>query len=147
MSLPGNLVESVRSGSALLCLGAGASIGAQRADGSSPPDGRMLRDRLCDRFLDGRHKDESLGWVAELALAQADQFTVQDFVASHFTDLTPAAFHYLLPTFKWRGVISTNYDRVVEEAYLGGSPIGCKTSCPYSATRIGLIARCATRTR
>src|SRR4029078_9101227 len=29
----------------------------------------------------------------------------------------PADFHRLLPTFKWRGIFTTNYDRLVETVY------------------------------
>jgi hypothetical protein len=132
MALPGQLFESVRAGAVVLCLGAGASIGATREDKSKPPDGRALRDRLCDRFLDGAHKEESLAWVAELAIAQADQFTVQDFVADQFSDFRPAQFHYHLPTIRWRGIVTTNYDRIIEEAFCG-SPDAVQKLVPIIA--------------
>jgi Flp pilus assembly protein TadD/cold shock CspA family protein len=55
--------------------------------------------------------------VAELAISETDLIEVQEFVAEQFRDLQPADFHHILPTFKWRGIATTNYDCVVEEAY------------------------------
>jgi hypothetical protein len=96
----------------VLFLGAGASIGARKPSGQSAPDGTRLRDQLCERFLGGRYKNESLAWVAELAISETDLSTVQDFIADLFRDLEPADFHLLVPTFKWQGLVTTNYDRV-----------------------------------
>jgi hypothetical protein len=117
LQLPAWLVEEARRGRVVLFLGAGASIGARKPSGQSAPDGPQLRDQLCDRFLGGRYKNESLAWVAELAISEADLSTVQDFIADLFRDLEPADFHLLMPTFKWRGLVTTNYDRVVERSY------------------------------
>jgi len=117
MNLPQNLVNQVRQGRAVLFLGAGASLGAQTPDGREPPLGDELRDRIAEQFLTGDYSSESLAWVSELAISATDLYEVQDFIANQFRELRPADYHLLIPTFRWRGIATTNYDRVVETAY------------------------------
>jgi hypothetical protein len=117
LNLPTALIEEVRRGRVVLLLGAGASMGSQTPTGRKPLNGDGLRDALADRFLGGKKKDSALAWVAELAISETDIGTVQDFIADLFRDLQPAPFHRKLPTFKWRGIATTNYDTIVETAY------------------------------
>ena len=117
MMLPAPLVDSVRSGRAVLFLGSGASIGAVNGAGVAPPTGDELRDMTSQQFLAGQHSKDSLAWVAQLAIVQADLFTVQDFIADKVRGLIPAYFHRLLPTFRWRGIVTTNYDTLIEDTY------------------------------
>ena len=117
MDIPKPLIEQCRDGRVVLFLGAGASIGAVRDDGAGPPSGLVLRDLLVERFLDENFASESLAWVAELAQSATDLGTVQDFVAKQFEDLRPAEFHRNIPTFSWRGLVTTNYDRLLERTY------------------------------
>jgi hypothetical protein len=117
MDLAENLIRQVRQGRAVLFLGAGGTKGARTPDGTEPPLGNELRDRIARRFLTGKYSSESLAWVTELAISATDLFEVQDFIADQFRDLNPAEFHLLIPTFRWRGIATTNYDRVLETAY------------------------------
>lgn len=116
-SVPATLVEEVRSGRVVLLLGAGATEGASCKDGSAPPRTAELRDRLSARFLGNAYKNESLSWVAELSVSEASLPQVQDFIAAQLDDLQPATYHLLLPTFRWRGLFSTNFDRLCENTY------------------------------
>ncbi len=118
MNIPAQLIDQVKQGRIVLFFGAGASIGATKADGAAPPIGNQLRDQLCDKFYGGKRKDRSLAWVTELAISQVGLVKVQEFVAEKFRGLSPADFHLILPTFKWRAIVTTNYDRVVEDSYL-----------------------------
>ena len=117
MDLPQNLINQVRQGRAILFLGAGATKGARTIDGRDPPLGNGLRDRIAERFLTGDYSSESLAWVSELATSASDLFEAQDFIADQFRDLRPAEYHLLIPTFRWRGIATTNFDRVIESAY------------------------------
>jgi hypothetical protein len=117
LKLPDALIEEARRGRIVLLLGAGASYGARAPDGRRPLSGNELRDALSDRFLGGKAKDSSLAWVAELAISETDLGTVQDFIADILGDLQPAPFHAKLPTFRWRGIATTNYDTIIESAY------------------------------
>ncbi len=134
MELPKNLVHQVRQGQTVLFLGAGATIGAQTPDEKKPPLGNELRDRIAEQFLTGDYSSESLAWVAELAISATDLFEVQDFIADQFRDLKPADFHLLIPTFKWRGLATTNYDRVVETAY-NSSGEAIQTVVPFLSNK------------
>lgn len=116
MIIPPPLLNQVREGRAVLFLGAGATIGAQ-VDTGKPPVGDELRDLIADRFLPNGYSDESLAWVSELAQSSTDLMEVQDFIADQFRNIQPAAFHELIPTFAWRGIATTNYDRLVEVVY------------------------------
>lgn len=115
--IPANLLQSVASESAVLFLGAGASYGASHPRGERIPSGETLRDRLSDRFLGGELKSRSLAEVAELAASESDLVAVQSFIKDIFKDFGPAPFHSLIPTFRWHGIASTNFDLILETIY------------------------------
>ena len=117
MEIPSALVNQVRQGRVVLFLGAGATIGAKMGGSDGPPSSDQLRDRITKRFLPSHSSDHSLAWVAELASSATNIFEVQDFIARQFMDLRPATFHSLIPTFVWRGLATTNYDRLIEIVY------------------------------
>jgi tetratricopeptide (TPR) repeat protein len=117
MQLPEFLVNEVFAGRVVLCLGAGASMGATTPRGDAAPNSDRLRELLADKYLGGEFKGESLAYVAELAISEHNLFDVQDFVADQFRDLAPAPFHGLIPTFRWRAIYTTNFDTVIEQVY------------------------------
>lgn len=117
VELPRHLVAECKEGRLVLFLGAGASIGAVQPSGGKMVLAPELRDLIASRFLGTRGSTESLAWIAELAQSASDLFTVQDFIAEQFAQLEPAQFHNLIPTFRWRGIATTNFDRLVERVY------------------------------
>jgi len=117
MELSQTLINQVRQGRAVLFLGAGATKGARTPDGKEAPTGNELRELITERFLRGDYSTESLAWVSELAISATNLFDVQDFIADQFRGLRRAEYHLLIPTFRWRGIATTNYDRVIEIAY------------------------------
>ena len=119
MDIPRSLLNSVQSGQAVLVLGAGASLGATSPDGRVSPTSSELSGAIAERFLGEEHCSTPLSSVAELAVSESDLFTVQEFIRSMFQNIQPAPFHMLLPTFKWAGLATTNFDLVVERAYEG----------------------------
>ncbi len=119
MDIPYNLLRSVESGQAVLVLGAGASMGALSPSGKAAPTSLELASAIAKRFLGDQFSDRPLSSVAELAISESDLFTVQEFIRSLFHDLAPASFHKLLPTFKWAGLATTNFDLIIERAYQG----------------------------
>jgi hypothetical protein len=116
-NLPGALVETIRRGEAVLFLGAGASRGALSDNGSVIPTSPGLAKALSDRFLGGEDADRPLAVVTELAVSETDLLTVQTFLRELFIHFHPAPFHKLIPTFRWAGLVTTNYDLIVEESY------------------------------
>lgn len=117
MELPHSLIHAIESQSAILFLGAGASFGALHPNGDKIPSGDTLRDMLADRFLGGALKDRPLASVAEFCVNESSLVSVQSFIRDHFRDFQPAAFHDLIPTFGWHGIVGTNYDLIIERAY------------------------------
>ena len=117
MEIPENLIDSVREGKVVLFLGAGASVGAKSAEGSEPPSGAELSNLLSKQFLGEEDADQQLNIVAEYAINETDMITVQTYLRDVFVGFQPSEFHKLIPTFKWAGLATTNYDLIIERAY------------------------------
>jgi cold shock CspA family protein len=115
--LPTPLIDAVREGRGVLFLAAGASYGAHHPQGNKVPDGNRLRDLICDRFLNGELKSSTLIECADYAIDSHDLNTFQQFIRDTFVDFLPAPFHYLIPSFNWNSIFTTNYDLLVEKAY------------------------------
>jgi len=116
-SLPKVLVDNIKEHSLVLFLGAGASIGAEHPQKKPIPSGKELAKMLVDKFLGSEYRGIPLLRAAELAIAQSDLFTFQDYVASVFRDFGPGDHHRLVPRFLWQAIFTTNYDLVIERAY------------------------------
>lgn len=116
-ALPTALVNEIREGHAVLVLGSGASMGAKNEEGRDFPTTRQLAKLIAERFLESHREGDDLAWVAELASSATHLYQVQDFVAEQFAKPQLAEHHALLPTFLWRGLATTNYDRLVERSY------------------------------
>ena len=115
------LLSQIRDGNAMLFLGAGAAYGAIGANGEEPLSANDLRDKLSDEFLGGNLKDRSLSEVAEYAKNESSLHDVQKFIYNLFEPLLPASHHFLIPTFRWHAIITTNYDFLIERAYSDAS--------------------------
>ena len=50
--------------------------------------------------------------VADYARHEASLGKVQALIRSIFLELKPADFHLKIPTFRWRAIVTTNYDLV-----------------------------------
>ncbi|MEM1114484.1 MAG: SIR2 family protein, partial [Pseudomonadota bacterium] len=107
----------IAKGQAILFLGAGASIGGLDSEGRPPLTGDQLRDQLSDVFLGGQMKDAPLARVAAIAREQAGENAFRGKVRECFAGLVPAVFHQKIADFKWRAIVTTNFDTIVEEAY------------------------------
>ena len=102
----------------MLVFGAGASRGATRADQHHVPHSASeLGQRLADRFLAGKYSDLPLNQISDYAISESSLVDVQEFIRDIYEPLDPAPFHGLIPKFRWYGLATTNYDRVVEKAY------------------------------
>ena len=117
VDLPSNLVNQVSEGKVVLVLGAGASRDAVGRQGRRIPNGKELAALLVERFLTPAHAEIGLSAVAELAINETDLSTVQDFIADLVTSISPTVGHTLLPSLRWRGIVTTNYDTLIEDAY------------------------------
>ena len=117
MEIPDFLKTQVREGKVVLVFGAGASTGAVSSTGATPPVGAALGKLLSDRFLGGKFGSAPLSQISEYAISESSLIDVQEFIRGVFEDFEPAPFHRLVPRFRWHGLATTNYDRIVEKAY------------------------------
>ena len=117
MHLPDYLKTQVREGNVVLVLGAGASRDTAQRDGAVACDSTQLARRIADHFLEGKFSTSSLSQISEYAISESSLIDVQEFIGSIFEGLEPAPFHSLIPTFRWYGLATTNYDTIIEKAY------------------------------
>lgn len=117
MDIPAPLKTAIEEGNVVLMLGAGASLGAKDSKGNSPPTASQLASILAHRFLSPDHANYPLTQVGDFAASEGGLFQVQDFLADLFKPFEPSPAHKLLPSFRWRAIVTTNYDCLVEDAY------------------------------
>lgn len=118
MNIPHHLVEQIRVGKAILFLGAGASYGATATtEPKNPPLGKKLGELLSDKFLGGDSKDKSLSIIGEYSIDASDLRTTQEYIAEVFTRFSPSPTQKAIADFRWAGLITTNYDQIIEKAY------------------------------
>jgi tetratricopeptide (TPR) repeat protein len=112
-----SLVDSVKNGKAVLFLGAGASVGAKSDAGQSIPLGNELKTLITKKFLGGGFDELDFKTIYDFACSKASVREVQFFLYETLRSYGPAPQHMLLPKFVWAGILTTNYDLVVERAY------------------------------
>lgn len=117
MEIPSILETQVQQGKVVLILGAGASKEARDDKDRTPPNGSQLGRMLADKFLGGKHKDLMLSQIAEYAISESDLIQVQEYIREVFQAFKPTEAHKLMCSFTWHGLATTNYDRLIEEAY------------------------------
>ena len=118
MDIPPILKDNIESGRAVLLLGAGASLEAMDSKGNTAPSTEELKSLLARKFLSPAFEQYPLSQVAEIAISEADLLTVQEYIREVFEPLEPTQGHGLLCSFRWHGLATTNFDRLVEKAYL-----------------------------
>ena len=117
MDIPTPLRSAIEEGNVVLMLGAGASLSATDKFGNHPPTASALAKLLAIKFLNDSYSSLPLNQVGEYAINESDLFSVQDYIREVFLPFEPSASHLVLPTFRWRAVVTTNYDCLIEDAY------------------------------
>jgi hypothetical protein len=124
INIPSHILEAIGKGECTLFFGAGAS----RTTGS--PTGEGLSDLITDRFLGypgwkpkagtslARDWGLNLGMAVSLASAQGiERGNILTFVKTELSRTKPSPAHLKIPWFRWRAIVTTNYDRLIEDAY------------------------------
>lgn len=118
MDIPFYLIEQIRAGKVILFLGAGASFGATSpTPPTSPPSGKELGRLLSEKFLGGDSTEKPLSLIAEYCIDASDLRSVQRFIAEIFNPFKPSATQKSIADFRWAGLVTTNYDQIIEKAY------------------------------
>ena len=115
--IPPILKDAVKEQRAVLFLGAGASRNAKHPNGDQIPQGDSLRKLICHKFLGGKLMQRPLNAVAAMAANEAGLTEFQSYISDLFMPFEPADFHFLIPKFRWRAIVTTNFDLIVERAY------------------------------
>ena len=115
--IPTALINAVKEQRTVLFLGAGASRNARHPTDDQIPQGDDLRDLISDEFLGGELKQKSLNVVADMAVSETGLDGFQTYIRELFMSFEPADFHLLIPKFRWRGIVTTNFDLIIERAY------------------------------
>lgn len=121
LTLPPHLLNEIESGNVVLFLGAGASREARNSRNERPPLAKELAGLIARKFLNDKYATFPLNQVAALAESASDLFTFQRFLADTFSGFLPTDSHLKLATFRWRGIATTNYDTILEDAYQAAS--------------------------
>ena len=116
MEIPHFLIAQVREAKGVLVLGAGASASATAGTGERRPCGRHWLDSSPDQFLGG-----SIGSATTNGQRIRDQrgraSSRSRIHQGRVRALGARAISLSLPSFKWHGIATTNFDRVIEKAY------------------------------
>lgn len=114
-----SLVEFIGQGRAVLFLGSGANYSCQTNPPSDQraPMGDALKQELSNKFLNGKFLDRSLAEVSEYAISQSSIPEVQEFVKELFSSFQPCPAQRRLTSIAWKGIATTNYDLIIEQAY------------------------------
>lgn len=115
--LPEPLIDRIKEGEVTLFLGSGASLCAEDKHGNHVPDSKQLAKSINEKFLGGSFEGLDLARTAELAISETDLRTVQEFIKEKLIPFDPSDAHKLVPKFVWKGIVTTNYDRLIEKAY------------------------------
>ncbi len=104
------LAQTITPTQAVLLLGAGASIP------SGAPSGSALARYLATRLSPPPDGDD-LAEVAGIYENRLGRAALVQSVRTRLADLHPTGGLLALPDFDWRAIYSTNFDRLVEDAY------------------------------
>lgn len=115
------IIQQINDGYAMLFLGAGSTRNCKKPGGAKGLTGQELATELLRELNGGKDP----GFSTELM--QAAEFFASEkasarsgldrFIQDRLADLQPTIGHYILAAFPWRAVVTTNYNRVAEDAW------------------------------
>lgn len=117
MEIPKFLIDQISEGRVVIFLGSGSSCTAKNSLGITPPIGNGLSKLLSEKFLGGQYNNAPLNQVGELAISETSLFAVQDYIREIFEGFEPTSAHLTMATIKWFGIVTTNYDLLIEKSY------------------------------
>lgn len=111
-------------GDAVIFLGSGFSTGAIKADGNEFCSAKSLAHRLlleCG-FKDNELLDD-LGQASEIYQEVKSEHELVEFMLKEFTAVQVNSDQNSIGSVKWKRVYTTNYDNVIEQAFLNNSKL------------------------
>lgn len=118
------ILQQIDDGHAVLFLGAGSTRNCRRPDGKRGVTGEELAAEILAELNGGQYPGTDFNSVG---LMQASEFytsvnpgarsRLDRLVQERLADLCPTVGHYLAASFPWRASVTTNYNRVAEDAW------------------------------
>ena len=115
------ILGQVKKKNAVLFLGSGSTLFCKRPDGKRGLTGKGLAKEILREINDGEEPD------FEASLMEACEYYtsvkadgrkgLDEFIQNRLRDLKPTIGHYLAASFPWRAIITTNFNRVAEDAW------------------------------
>jgi hypothetical protein len=116
------ILQQIDAGYAMLFLGAGSTRNCRRPDGKRGLTGDELAAEILAELNNGKDpglKDVGLMQAAEFytSVDPGARSKLDRLIQDRLAELRPTVGHYLAATFPWRAVVTTNYNRVAEDAW------------------------------
>ena len=120
--------EQIKAQNAILFLGSGSTLLCKKPDGKRGLTGKGLAAEILQEINNG----DDPGFEASLMEA-AEYYTsikasgrkgLDLFIQNRLRDLQPTIGHYIVSSFPWRAVITTNFNEVAENAWRAGNSEG-----------------------
>lgn len=112
IDIPTGILQAIDRGECTLFLGAGASAAA------GAPAGSELSDLVCEQLLEQRRGNVPLELAASLVCSETGQRpNLESLIVRQLENLNPTMGHLRIPWFRWRAIVTTNYDQLIESAY------------------------------
>ena len=109
--IPDELINLITEGNCVLFLGSGAT---REAKG---PVGEELAELLADAFHKVDIPTNDLRNFSDILTSLVDREDVDQIVVNSLQKFRPSQAHLSLPSFCWKAIFTTNYDRLVEISY------------------------------
>ncbi|MHA2248328.1 MAG: SIR2 family protein, partial [Candidatus Hodarchaeales archaeon] len=107
-----DLVNMIRKRKIILFLGAGASIVA------GAPSTEELIAKIHEKFPLAQTSDDFNTFCGNIRFSSHYKYSdLYDFIRETFENLQPSKYHKLLTSYDWGAIFTTNYDRLLEQAY------------------------------
>ena len=116
------IIHQIDDGYAMLFLGAGSTRSCRRPDGKRGVTGEELADEILMELNGGTKpgfKNPGLMQASEFytSVSPGARAKLDRMIQDRLGDLRPSLGHYLAAAFPWRAVVTTNYNRVAEDAW------------------------------
>lgn len=116
-----HICEKLEHRQAVLFLGAGINYGIKNADGNPFPLGQGLADMIAIDLLHEPDLRLSLPEVSDMAKTTVGPKVLNDYIIKTLASYQPGPAHTSLVQLPWDTIYTTNYDTLVEKAFVNRS--------------------------
>lgn len=116
------IIQQIDDGYAMLFLGAGSTRNCKRPDGKAGLSGEELALEILTNLNGGvtpSFRNPGLMQASEFftSVNPGARSRLDRIIQERLGDLRPTIGHYIAASFPWRAVVTTNYNRVAEDAW------------------------------